>query len=191
MMGLPASITLKFILGFLKPVFGEKLKETLRRKVSSEVAKERVFMLYKSLGDLKARNFDFINALRLCASLIEEKAPQETLNEAKGFLYDRTDELMVASSQMVDALEALSPHLEIHQYDLYRDITYYKETRGMYGQTLLGDELAGALFYAEEGNPQELSLVLAQEEQNYESIDRCLSDFRVFIIKEIPFSQSF
>src|SRR5437588_2326963 len=161
-MGLPASITLKYIWGFLSPVFGEKLKETLREKDSSEVAKESVFVLYKSLGDLKARNFDFINALRLRASLIDEKVPQESLNEAKGFLYDRTDELMVASSQMVDALEALSPQLEIHQYDLYQAITYYRETRGIYGDTSLGDELAGALFDAEEGDSKELNQILAQ-----------------------------
>jgi hypothetical protein len=101
-MGTPAFITLDFLLGFLSPVFGEKLKETLRKKDSSEVAKKRVFALYKSLGDLKARNLNFINALRLCGSLIAERAPQENLNEAKGFLYDRTEDLMAASSQMVD-----------------------------------------------------------------------------------------
>src|SRR5437016_3727243 len=152
MMGLPASITLKFILGFLSPVFGEKLKETLRKKDSSEVAKERVFVLYKSLGDLKARNFDFINALRLYANLIDEKAPQEGLKEAKGFLHDRTDELMAASSQMVDALDALSPQLEIHQYDLYQQIAYYKETREVYGETWSGQEFDFALTDAEEGD---------------------------------------
>lgn len=77
------------------------------------MAKERVFALYKSLGDLKARNLTFINALRLCASLIDEKAAEECLKEANGFLYDRADELMVASSQMIDALESLYPQLEI------------------------------------------------------------------------------
>jgi hypothetical protein len=61
----------------------------------------------------------------------------------------------------------------------------------MFGGTLLGDELAGALYEAEEGNPQELNRILAQEEQRYESIDRCLSEFRIFIVKEIPFDRSF
>jgi 5-methylcytosine-specific restriction endonuclease McrBC regulatory subunit McrC len=89
------------------------------------------------------------------------------------------------------SLEALSPQLEIHQYDLYQEISYYKETREMYGGTWLGDELLGALFDAEEGNPQRLKSVLAQEEQRYESIDQCLRDFRIFIVKEIPFGSSF
>lgn len=190
-MGTPALITLEFLWGFLSPVFGEKLKETLRKKDSSDLAKERVYALYKSLGDLKARNFAFINALMLCASLIDERAQQESTNEAKGFLYDRTDELMAASAQMVDALESLYPQLEIHHYDLYEEIVYYKQTREMYGGTSLGDELAGALFNAEEGNPQELNSILAQEEKLYQSIDRCLRDFRIFIVKEIPFGSSF
>jgi hypothetical protein len=123
--------------------------------------------------------------------LIDEKAAEESLKEAKGFLYDRTDELMAASSQMIDALESLYPQLEIHQYELYQEIAYYKETREMFGGILLGDELAGALYEAEEGNPQELNRILALEEQRYESIDRCLRDFRIFIVKEIPFDKSF
>jgi hypothetical protein len=66
-------------------VFGDRLKETIRKKGSPQVAKERVFCLYKSLGDVKARTFTFISALRLYASQIEEKSPSERMQEAKDF----------------------------------------------------------------------------------------------------------
>src|SRR5689334_19599930 len=111
---IPAEITLKFLLEFLNPVFGDKLKESLRKKDSPEIAKKRVFRLYKSLGDVKARSFDFISAIRLYATLIDESASAERLNEVQDYLYDRTDELMEATSEMVDALDELSPQLEIH-----------------------------------------------------------------------------
>jgi hypothetical protein len=188
-----AEITLKYLWDFLSPVFGDKLKESLKKKDSAEVAKKRTYRLYKSLGDVKARTFDFISALRLYASLIEEKATPERIHEAKDFLYDRTDELMAAITKMMDALDELSPQLEIHDYDLYKTITYYKGGRDAYGITdaWSGDDFQAALTDAEDGNPTELNRILAQEEQSYQSIDRCLADFRAFIVKEIPFNQSF
>ncbi len=188
-----AAITLKFIWDFISPVFGDRLKESIRKKNSPEVAKERVYRLYKSLGDMKARTFDFINALRLYASLLDEKASGERIQEARDFLYDRTDELMRVTAEMVDALDALSPQLEIHHYDLHKRIAYFKAGRDAYGfdNAWLGPEFDEALTEAEEGKPDGLNRILAQEEQSYESINRCLAEFRVFIVREIPFSQSF
>jgi hypothetical protein len=189
----PAEITLKFIWDFLSPVFGDRLKEFLKKKDSPEVAKKRLLRLYKSLGDLKARNLDFITALRLYASLIEERASPEQIRDARMFLYDRTDELIVVTTEMVDALDELSPQLEIHDYELYQEIAYYKGGREAYGFTnaWLGMDFDSALNDAEAGNPNELNRILSQEEQSYKSIDHCLAEFRVFIIKHIPFEQSF
>jgi hypothetical protein len=188
-----AEITLKFLWEFLNPVFGEKLKDSLKKKDSAEIAKRRVLRLYKSLGDLKARSFDFISAVRLYASLIEERASSERLHEIKDYLYDRTNELMAATAEMVDALDELSPQLEIHNYALYQTITYFKGGRDAYGITdaWSGIDFEAALTNAEEGNPDELNRILAQEEQSYQSIDGCLADFRIFMVKEIPFNQSF
>jgi hypothetical protein len=190
---MPAEITLKLVWDFLSPVFGDRLKETIRKKGSPQVAKERVFRLYKSPGDVKARTFTFISALRLYASLIEEKASGERMQEAKDFLYDRTSELMRATTEMMDALESLSPQLEIHNYELYQTIKYFKGGRDAYGfdNASLDHDLDVALIDAEEGNSAELNRILAQENQSYESIDRCLAEFRASIIREIPFRESF
>ena len=189
----PAEITLRFIWDFLSPVFGDRLKETLKKKDSPEVAKKRALRLYKSLGDLKARNFDFITALRLYASLLEEHASPEQIRDAKEFLYDRTDELIIVTTEMVDALDELSPQLEIHDYALYQMISYYKGGRDAYGFTnaWLGLDFDSALTDAEGGEPSELKRILSQEEQSYKCIDHCLAEFRVFIIKHFPFEQSF
>jgi hypothetical protein len=127
--------------------------------------------------------------LKLYASLVEESVAEERLMEAKGSLYDRADELMSASSRMVEALEQLTPQLEIHQYDLYQQIVYYKETRCW--EAGIGEELDYAMFDAEHGKLDDLNRILSQEEQSYRQIDQCLRDFRIFIIKEIPFGQSF
>ena len=188
-----AEITLKFLWDFLKPVFGDKLKEALKKKDSAEVAKKRTLHLYKTLGDVKARSFDFITALRLYASLIEAEVSAERISEAKDFLWDRTDELMAATSAMVDALDELSPQLEIHDYALYKRMEYWKGGRDAYGITdaWSGLDFEAACDAAEAGNATELNRILAQEEQSSEEIDRCLADFRVFIRKEIPFNQSF
>jgi len=190
---MPAEITLKLVWDFLSPVFGDRLKEIIRKKDSSHVAKERVFRLYKSLGDVNARTFTFISALRLYTSLIEEKASSERMEEAKDFLHDRTNELMRATTEMVDALEGLSPQLEVHNYDLYQTIKYFKGGREAYGfdNASLEHDLNIAIIDAEAGNPVELNRILAQEEQSYESIKRCSAEFRAFIIREIPFKDSF
>jgi len=188
-----AEITLKFLWDFLSPVFGDKLKESIKKKDSAEIAKRRTYRLYRSLGDVKARTFDFITTLRLYASLIEETVSPERLQEAKDSLYDRTDELMAATSEMMDALDELSPQLEIHNYALYKTIAYYKGGREAYGITdaWSGDDFEVALMDAEAGNPAELNRIFAQEERSFQSIDRCLADFRIFIRKEIPFNEGF
>ena len=187
-----AQITLKAIWEFLSPVLGDKLKESLK-KDSSDTAKKRIYKLYRELGDLKARTFDFITALRLYSSLLEQQVSPEQLREAKDSLYDRTDELMAATADVIDALDEVSPQLEIHDYQLYQTIAYFKGGRDAYGITdaWSGEEFEVALEDAESGYPDQLNGILAQEEQNYRSIEQCLADFRVFIRKELPFKEGF
>jgi hypothetical protein len=100
---------------------------------------------------------------------------------------------MRATTEMMDALEGLSPQLEINDYELYQTIKYFKGGRDVYGfdNASLDHDLDVAILDAEEGNSAELDRILAQEEQSYESIDRCLAEFRAFIIREIPFRESF
>jgi len=188
-----AEITLKAIWDFLSPVFGDKLKDSLKKKDSSDIAKKRTYKLYKALGDVKVRTFDFITALRLYASLLEQHASPEQLKECKDSLYDRTDEMMAVIAEMMDALDELSPQLEIHDYPLYQTIAYFKGGREAYGITdaWSGEEFQAALEDAEAGYPDQLNAIVAQEEQNYHSIDQCLADFRVFIQKEVPFKEGF
>ena len=54
-----------------------------------------------------------------------------------------------------------------------------------------GEEFQVALEAAEAGHPDQLNGILAQEEQNYRSIDQCLADFRGFIRKELRFKEGF
>ena len=188
-----AQITLKALWEFLSPVFGDKLKESLKKNDSGAIARKRTYKLYKALGKVKARTFDFITALQLYATLLEQNVSPEQLQESKDSLYDRTDELMATSAEMMDALDELSPQLEIHDYPLYQTIAYFKGGREAYGITdaWSGEEFQVALEDAEAGHPDQLNGILAQEEQNYRSIDQCLADFRVFIRKELPFKEGF
>jgi hypothetical protein len=119
-----AQITLKAVWDFLSPVFSDKLKESLKKRDSSELAKEHTYKLYRALGNIEARTFDFISALRLYASLLEDHASPEQLQESKDSLFDRTDELMAATVEMMGALDEVSPQLEIHDYPLYQTIAY-------------------------------------------------------------------
>jgi hypothetical protein len=188
-----AEITLKAIWGFLGPVFSDKLRDALKKRDSSDIAKKRTYKLYKGLGDVKVRTFDFITSLRLYASLLEQQASPAQFQESKDSLYDRTDELMAATADMMDALDELSPQLEIHDYPLYHTIAYFKGGREAYGITdaWSGEEFQVALEDAEAGNPDQLDAIVAQEEQNYRLIDQCLADFRVFIRKELPYKEGF
>ena len=80
-----AQITLKALWEFLSPVLGDKLKDSLKKNDSGAIARKRTYKLYKALGKVKARTFDFITALQLYATLLEQNVSPEQLQESRRF----------------------------------------------------------------------------------------------------------
>lgn len=186
-MGVPASITIDFIWKFINPLLGEKIKEAIKRKDSVKIAKAKAFKFYESLGRVKFTSSQFISAFKAYAEVVEKSKPGDAVGEAREQLYFCAENLITAFSKMAEALEDLYPQLEIHQPELYEDISRLKEGKS-YSELMgvwLGIDLENACDDAEIGDTQSLKNILAEEEKSYQHLDKCLQDFRKFLSKEI------
>lgn len=188
-MGTPIAISLEQVWKFLSPILEDKTKEKLRKKESSQIAKEKVFDLYESLGKIKTISFERVDYFRLYTSLLKGNASQNEINEIESFLNKTSNELINELSNLTKSLEKLYPQLEIHNYDLYEEIDYYRKG---YGAWFWTNEIGEALIKIEdESNFEQLDAILLEEEENCKRIEEALKNLREFISSQFSFLQSF
>lgn len=184
----PATISLEFVWQFVKPVLGDRLKEALKKKGPPQIAKQRAFNLYRTLGQVKAQSFELVNTLRAYSGLVKERASERRIDEVEQLVEEKAEKLIAATSEMIDALEALYPQLDIHHHKLYEEISVY---RRMNASTFDWYGIKEALIKAEDGNPEELDQILKQEEEKYLRIEKSLEEFRIFLANQFTFENSF
>lgn len=186
-MGMVVTVTLDLVWKFISPVLEDKLKEKLKKNDSTQIARQRVLKLYTGLDHVQTRSSEFLIAARECVGLVQSKCSKEDYEEASNRLDTCSTELLQASAEMADALDDLYPQLAIHQHELYGEINLHKQGVAVWSGLGLDE-----IFYnITEGKPEDLQKVIEMEENNYRRIEQCIKDFRAFVAKEFPFTNSF
>jgi hypothetical protein len=220
MTGTPAdAMGLGFLLRIMELLFGEAVKDRLRPRSPTEIAKERAFYLYELLEQISGLTDLFvvqlrlyINALKMSATLPRSAASREhrdwileaavpSLSEFRENLWRVARDLGAAVGALPEGLEAVNPQLKIHRNDLVRGIEGYRRTRtGII--TDLGDAVAGFLEHGIWGDADEsrreittlipeLEELLDSAQANQALIKRILEEMRTFLAAEFAFKESF
>jgi hypothetical protein len=214
-------MALEFIWAIISPILGDAIKERIRPKASQDIAKEKAFTLYKTLGIVDHATDDFVNNFGYLISAINSMPITDTHITATGdatiaairFAYSAQD-LIIALSKMNSDLKRLDPQLEIHFgnfVDLLSEI--YTQSRQAdrvifrfpLSSFLIGQDLKclnSFLYDSQELSPytlpqqyilskEELPLLLIQAVERKENIRNAIEVFREFLAKEFPFKESF
>jgi hypothetical protein len=203
-------ISLKFLWDIFKPAVSDSLKERLKPRDSSEIAKKRMLRLYVVLTKVSDYINDFISELICLTAFIERNKLnpnlkryyqyRDNLQRSAGYLVKSLDELS-------DALLDVNPQLEIYQNLLASNIHAF-----LHGdRKLLMDEDTGFLKdeYIEIGRdfipdiefeqdgelcPEtvaDLYEIVRQASMNRERLMKAIEDCREFIAREFTFKDSF
>lgn len=180
------SLSLKFLWDFLKPIFGDVMKEKLKVKTPQEKAKKHAFELYRTLQEIGHKTDEFVDALQSFVDLISSSAPEQEVSRRQDELWWIAGSLMHSLPKLADALDRVNPQLEIHQHELVKNIKKYSETRA-----IILTRLQYSVQQIKNEKIETLSQFLSAADENRLRIKGAIENMRSFLASEFPFKESF
>ena len=178
------ALGLGFLWKFIEPILSDSIKQRLKPRDSSQIAKERIYELYKVLGEVKGKTDKFVGALEAFVEGFAANAEPD--RNRLNSLRKAARHLMDALPMLVRALDGVNPQLEIHRESIVNEILAYRRSRA----AVLSDLERSA---AAAGNADRATLdkLLARAKENRRLIDEAIGQMRSFLKEEFPFKESF
>jgi hypothetical protein len=175
-------VALTFALDFLKSVLTGVVGDRLKRKTSSEKAKDAAYTLFTALGDLQQSSTAFVEELDEVVQ--EAKASPDGVDTTA--LYARLGRVSRDLSHLTDAMNQIDPQLEVHAPAIAREVHGASQSRALV-ITRAEQELSavGSLDTAA------LSTVGDHAHATLVQIRAVTEDMREFLAQQFSFKESF
>ncbi len=179
-------ITLKSLLKVFETLLGNTLKDSLKKKSSSQKAKTLAFDLYNKLRVLNEKTDSFVNQLELFEKSISERFSSEEHGKICRDLDKIGKDLMKEVKDLSNILDKMDPQLEIHRSELVDLLKRFKTKR-----ILIIKEVTFMIDDSIFMQPDDAHRILSEAENNRMLIQNAVVELRTFLSTEFTFKESF
>lgn len=183
---------------FIGPILGDSIKERIKPKGSSEIAKEKVLNLSRALENVSKCTDDFVDALKSLVNATENKLPRDIITSEVQKIETISENLLTSLEKLSEALDEINPQLEIYENELVQNINHYRCSRMRLLESLydlVGLNMIEVVGPSWDNNIKikdiDLRPILLEAEKNRDLILKATTEFRDFIKEEFKFKELF